>query len=139
MSGRYILHIDDNPGERRLVQEVFSEIDSDCDVVGFPDGDSAITFLTNQSHTPTFALPQLILMDLHIPRMSGMELLAYFKQHPTWNAVPIVMLTNSHAPSERSKSEQMDISGFERKPGTLEGYQALAYRLAHRFPQILRK
>jgi two-component system, chemotaxis family, response regulator Rcp1 len=59
------------------------------------DGEEAITFLRRQGHHGSVPRPDLILLDLNMPRMNGHEVLAIIKQHPDWKRIPVVIMTTS--------------------------------------------
>ena len=102
-----ILLVEDNPGDVRLTQEVFKEakILNHLSVVG--DGVDAMAFLRRQGGYGDAPRPDLILLDLNLPRKSGREVVAEVKDDPALRSIPIVVLTTSSA-------EQDVVSAYER-------------------------
>lgn len=129
-----ILHVDDNPGERLLVAEAFSELKRDYAIAAAGDGYEAIKMLRVWSISQPPTVPNLILLDVSMPRMGGLDLLAFLKQHGEWRSIPVVILTNSQRPQERSTAAELGSQGFEIKPSSFEGYLELVHRLEANVP-----
>jgi chemotaxis family two-component system response regulator Rcp1 len=92
-----ILLVEDNPGDVRLITETFQEgkISNRLSVV--EDGVEALAFLRRQSPYDAAPRPDIILLDLSLPRKSGQELLAEIKQDPELKRTPVVVITSSEA------------------------------------------
>jgi len=132
-----ILHVDDNPGERLLVAEAFSELKRDYAIAIAQDGYEALKLLQVWSISEPPLVPNLILLDVSMPRMGGLELLGILKQHPSWRSIPVVILTNSSRPQERSEAAALGSQGFEIKPASFEGYLELLKRIETLVPSRL--
>ncbi|HHM21897.1 MAG TPA: response regulator, partial [Bacteroidetes bacterium] len=92
-----ILLIEDNPGDVRLAQEAFKEgnINVQLDVV--MDGLEAIKFLRKMDKYESATTPDLVLLDLNLPKKDGREVLSDIKADPQLRSIPVVILTTSNA------------------------------------------
>jgi chemotaxis family two-component system response regulator Rcp1 len=119
-----VLLVEDNPGDVRLTQEVFR--DANCSVrlhVAF-DGVEAMAFLRREGAAVANApRPDIILLDLNLPRMDGREVLARVKEDPMLKMIPTVILTTSDAMADVVKSYQLGANCYLRKPVLLEAFE----------------
>lgn len=92
-----ILLIEDNAADVRLTKEAFrdSRIDNELRVV--EDGAAALDYLMHSGEGGDRAVPDLILLDLNLPKLNGKEVLQRIKQHEQWKKIPVVVLTSSAA------------------------------------------
>jgi CheY-like chemotaxis protein len=112
-----ILLVEDNPGDVRLILEEFkdSKLDNHLDVVG--DGVEATDYLTNKGAWPVAPRPDLILLDLNLPRKSGQEVLQEIKDDNDLKKIPVVILTSLSAEGFLfSKTSKIVPEGFLTKP-----------------------
>lgn len=123
-----ILLIDDNEGDIRLVQEALIENNLRYSLHVARDGVEAMDFLMKQGdyrHKPT---PDLIFLDLNMPRKSGREVLAEIKANRLLRVIPVVVLTTSANVQDIDESYQLHANCYVTKPVDL-----------HRFIEIVRK
>src|SRR3954469_11070718 len=90
-----ILLVEDSVDEAELTMQVLQEGRIRNRVSWVEDGEEAIAFLRREGRHAGAARPDLILLDLRLPRMSGQEVLAEIKQHPHWKRIPVVIMTTS--------------------------------------------
>jgi chemotaxis family two-component system response regulator Rcp1 len=111
-----ILLAEDNPGDVRLTQEAFKEgrILNQLHVVA--DGMEALAFLRQEGEYKDSPRPDLILLDLNMPRMNGRELLAVIKQDEALRRIPVVILTTSDAEEDIVHSYDMHANCYVSKP-----------------------
>jgi chemotaxis family two-component system response regulator Rcp1 len=111
-----ILLAEDNAGDVRLTQEAFKEgkILNQLHVVG--DGVEALAFLRQEGEYKDSPRPDLILLDLNMPRMNGRELLAVIKQDEQLRRIPVVILTTSDAEEDIVRSYNMHANCYVSKP-----------------------
>lgn len=102
-----ILLVEDNPGDVRLTLEAFKEgkVLNNLSVVG--DGVDALAFLRREGEYVDASHPDLILLDLNLPKKSGLEVLKEIKEDPKFRRIPIVILTVS-------KDEEDILKGYDR-------------------------
>ena len=120
-----ILLVEDNPGDVRLMTETFREgkISNRLSVV--EDGVFALAFLRRQSPYDTALRPDLILLDLSLPRKSGQELLAEIKQDPDLKRIPVVVITSSEAEKDILEAYNNHVNCYLTKPVVLEQFMAV--------------
>lgn len=114
-----ILLVEDNPADVRLATEALKEggVESDLSVV--TDGMDAINFLKKTGKFSDSPRPELILLDLNLPRKSGFDVLQVLKADPTLKSIPVIMLTTSSAEEDIAKSYSLNANCFVTKPTDL--------------------
>ncbi|MDD3518505.1 MAG: response regulator [Chromatiales bacterium] len=117
-----ILLVEDNPGDIRLVQEVFKSgrIANHLHVV--TDGEQAMTFLRQEGPYAGMARPDIILLDLNLPRRNGREVLSDIKNDPELCVIPVVVLTSSQTEQDILRAYQLHASCYLTKPVDLQGF-----------------
>jgi two-component system response regulator len=116
-ASRWILIVEDNPDDERLARRVISMINRPECLKTAQDGEEALKILQTEEDTPT-----LILLDLKLPRLSGVEVLMAIKDDPRLTVVPVVILTSSDEKSDRSACYELGCNAFVRKPMDYELY-----------------
>jgi CheY-like chemotaxis protein len=94
-----ILLVEDNPADIKITQRALRESDLSVDLIVLRDGEEALDYLLrrgNYADDPTWRNPDLILLDLNLPRLSGQELLTRIRSEAELNTVPVIVLTTSH-------------------------------------------
>jgi CheY-like chemotaxis protein len=90
-----VLLVEDSVDEAQLTMEALKEGRVRNRVHWVEDGEEAMAFLRRQGRYAGVPRPDLVLLDLRLPRMSGQEVLAEIKQHPQWRRIPVVIMTSS--------------------------------------------
>jgi chemotaxis family two-component system response regulator Rcp1 len=111
-----ILLVEDNPGDVRLTQEAFREgkVRNRLSVVG--DGVEVMSFLRRQKGHEKAPRPDLILLDLNLPRKDGREVLAELKDDPDLKRIPVVVLTTSKAEEDVLRTYNLHANCYITKP-----------------------
>lgn len=111
-----ILLVEDNSGDVRLTREALKEgkVFNSLHVVG--DGIEALAFLRHEGQYAKSAHPDIILLDLNLPRMDGRELLAKIKTDPDLRRIPVVILTTSKAEEDIIKTYDLHANCYITKP-----------------------
>lgn len=111
-----ILLIEDNPGDVRLTQEALSEgkVCNHLSVV--EDGAKALDFLCRRGSYAEAPRPDLILLDLNLPRKDGREVLAEIKADASLRSIPVVVLTTSEADEDVVKAYDLQVNCYITKP-----------------------
>jgi CheY-like chemotaxis protein len=117
-----ILLVEDNPGDVRLTEEAFKEAEVSNRMTVARDGVQALAMLRNAGREDAPPLPDIILLDLNLPRMDGRELLAEIKADPDLRHIPIVVLTTSNAPADIRKAYGLNANCFVTKPVDLDDF-----------------
>lgn len=117
-----ILLVEDNPGDVRLTQEALKEgkVMNVLNTVG--NGEEALAYLRRQGAYAQTTRPDLILLDLNLPRKSGQEVLAEIKDDPELRRIPVVILTVSEAEQDIIKSYNLHANCYITKPVNLEQF-----------------
>ncbi len=111
-----ILLVEDNPGDVRLAREALKESKLYNDLWDVPDGEQALDFLNRRGDYAEAERPDLILLDLNLPRMSGRELLREVKQDPGLRTIPVVVLTMSKAEKDITQAYDLHANCYITKP-----------------------
>ena len=116
-----ILLVEDNPGDVRLTRELLAEGKVMNRVTVASDGEAAMAVLRGGAGTPPLR-PDLILLDLNLPKKGGHEVLAEIKQDPELRAIPVVVLTTSEAEKDVVRSYSLHANSYVVKPVDLERF-----------------
>jgi CheY-like chemotaxis protein len=111
-----VLLVEDNQGDRRLTQEAFLGTNNSIHLLSVSDGVEAMAFLRRERtyiHAPR---PDIIFLDLNLPKMSGREVLTCIKGDKSLRAIPTIILTTSQAEADILKSYQLNANCYLTKP-----------------------
>jgi CheY-like chemotaxis protein len=114
-----ILLVEDDDGHARLIERNLRKVSLIYPIERVPDGQEALDYLTNQgrfSDADRFARPQLVLLDINLPRIDGIEVLERIKRDPDLRAVPVIMLTSTDTQAEIDRCYRAGASGYVSKP-----------------------
>ena len=111
-----ILLVEDNPADVMLTEEAFEEARIANRLHVARDGVDALEFLHRQGHYAEAPTPDVILLDVNMPRMNGLELLAVLKADPDLRRIPIIMLTTSRAEQDVWRSYDLHVNAYIPKP-----------------------
>jgi len=117
-----ILLVEDSPGDVRLTREVLRDarIANELHIVG--DGEEAMRFLRRQGAFDGVPRPDLILLDLNLPRKDGREVLAELKEDPDLHLIPVIVLTTSAAEQDVLRSYDLNAACYITKPIDLDEF-----------------
>jgi len=125
MSPIEILLIEDNPGDVRLTVEIFKEAKIYNNMNVMTDGIEAMAFLRQEGEYINASRPDLILLDLNLPKKDGREVLAEIKANPSLRRIPVVVLTTSMAEEDILKTYDLHVNAYITKPVDLEQFIAI--------------
>jgi len=116
------LLVEDNPGDVRLTQEALKnhKVQNNLHVV--TDGEEAMDFLRRQGKHKNAPRPDIILLDLNLPRKDGREVLAEIKSDPDLKTIPVVIITSSEAEQDIVKSYNLNANCYVTKPVDLDQF-----------------
>jgi CheY-like chemotaxis protein len=111
-----ILLVEDSPGDVRLAIEAFKDgkVENQLSIVG--DGVAALALLRQEGLYSAAARPDLILLDLNLPKKDGREVLKEIKADPTLQSLPVVVLTASRREHDMLRAYELDVAGYVTKP-----------------------
>lgn len=117
-----ILMVEDNPADVRLTREAFKDakVLNNMSVVG--DGEEALLFLRRQGSYANVPRPDLILLDLNLPKKDGREVLAEIKSDPALKRIPVVVLTTSEDEKDILKAYDLHVNAYITKPVNLDQF-----------------
>lgn len=120
-----ILLVEDNPADIRLTQEVFAEIGLPHRVHVARDGEEALAMLRRQGPHAALPEPDLVLLDLNLPRKDGREVLAEAKSDPRLSHIPILVLSTSRAERDVLSCYRLHANCYLQKPVDFEAFATL--------------
>jgi CheY-like chemotaxis protein len=116
-----ILLVEDSPSDVRLIREALKETPLPVQITVARDGVEATDYL-HQSETGLTTRPDLILLDLNLPRKNGREVLAEVKASPKLKQIPVLVMTSSRADEDVSQAYALNANCYITKPGDLREY-----------------
>lgn len=124
-----ILLVEDNPGDVRLTIEALKAGKIHNKVMVLTDGEQAVNYLKRKNGFENRPLPDLILLDLNLPKLSGREVLAVIKDDDELKHIPVIILTTSKAEDDILKSYQHHANCYITKPVDFEQFSIVIKKL----------
>jgi CheY-like chemotaxis protein len=133
-----VLLVEDDPGDVLLIREAFdfNKVHNNLKVVN--DGEQALAYLKNEGAYADANRPDLVLLDLNLPRKDGREVLAEVKADERLRTIPIVVLTTSEAEEDVLKSYQLHANAYVTKPVDFERFVAIVRQIDDFFVSVVR-
>jgi chemotaxis family two-component system response regulator Rcp1 len=117
-----VLLVEDSVGDVRLTREAFKDAKVHINLQVAVDGDDAMAFLKRERQYANAPRPDLILLDLNLPKKDGREVLKEIKESPTLAIIPVVILTTSASEEDILRTYQLHANCYITKPVGLEGF-----------------
>jgi two-component system, chemotaxis family, response regulator Rcp1 len=117
-----ILLVEDSPGDVRLTREAFKDAKVHINLHVASDGTDAMAFLKREGEYANVPRPDLILLDLNLPKKDGREVLEEIKESPTLKSIPVVVLTTSASEVDILRSYRLHANCYITKPVGLDGF-----------------
>jgi CheY-like chemotaxis protein len=132
-----VLLVEDDPGDILLTKEAFEDnkVRNNLHVVS--DGEEAIAFLRRQGPYAQAPRPDLVLLDLNLPRKDGREVLQEVKADPELRSIPIVVLTTSEADEDIVRSYRLHANAYVTKPVDFKRFIEVVRQIDHFFVTIV--
>ncbi|MGZ8474935.1 MAG: response regulator [Candidatus Limnocylindria bacterium] len=121
----HVLLVEDSPGDVRLTREALREANVKLELHVASDGVEAMSFLRREGGLAKAPRPDLILLDLNLPRMDGREVLALIKADDALRTIPTIILTTSEAEADIVKSYELQANSYLSKPVQLDRFENL--------------
>jgi CheY-like chemotaxis protein len=121
MATPFVFSVEDNDGDYSLMEFVLKRCLGTVDLRRATDGEQAVTFLKSSATSIDQPRPDLVLLDVNIPRMSGFDVLEFLKSQDFIRDVPVVMFTSSKEVREKRKALALGAEEFITKPNSLDG------------------
>lgn len=117
-----ILMVEDNPGDVRLTREALKDAKVLVALNVATDGDEALKYLRRHAPHEAATRPDLILLDLNLPKRDGREVLAAIKSDDSLKRIPVVILTTSRAEEDVMRAYQLNVNCYVTKPVDFEQF-----------------
>ena len=127
--GLEVLLVEDSPGDVRLTREALKDAKVHINLHVAPDGAEAMAFLKREGDYANVPRPDLILLDLNLPKKDGREVLGEIKESPTLKSIPVVILTTSASEADILKSYQLHANCYITKPVDLDGFLKVVHSI----------
>ena len=124
-----ILHAEDNLADAQLTRLALEESDHAHELHHVLDGEEALAFLRRQGAYADAPRPDLVLLDLNMPRLNGHQTLEEIKEDPELRSLPVIVLTTSGSPHDVTRSYEAHVNSYLRKPLGFEQMVDLMARL----------
>jgi len=133
-----VLLVDDDPGDTLMIREAFEHNKVKNELQCVSDGVQAMQFLRREGEYANAPRPDLILLDLNLPRKDGREVLAEIKGDPQLVTIPVVVLTTSHAEEDVLKSYQLHANAYVTKPVDFERFIEVVRQIDEFFVTVVK-
>jgi CheY-like chemotaxis protein len=132
-----VLLVEDDPGDVLIAREALeaAQLDTALDVVS--DGAQALAYLRGQDEHAEAARPDLVLLDLNLPGMSGHEVLAAIKDDEQLRRIPVVILSTSSAAEDISKSYDLHANVYVAKPVDFNAFAGVVRKIDEFFGEVV--
>ena len=117
-----ILLIEDSPSDRLIIGEAFDKSRLSTQLHSVPDGVEAMRYIRGEHPYADMPRPDLILLDINLPRMNGHEVLAILKESPDYQTIPVVVLSSSGAEEDVSEAYRHHANCYITKPVEFKGF-----------------
>lgn len=133
-----VLLVEDDPGDVLMTQEAFADHKVVNNLTVVTDGEMAMSFLRREGEYADAPRPDLVLLDLNLPRMDGREVLAALKADPTLRSIPVVVLTTSEAEEDILRSYDLHANAYVTKPVDFERFISVVRKIDDFFVSVVR-
>ncbi len=133
-----VLLVEDDPGDVLMTQEAFEEHKVRNNLAVVNDGSEAIAYMRREGQYADAPRPDLVLLDLNLPRRDGREVLAEIKNDPDLRQIPVVVLTTSQADEDIVRSYQLHANAYVTKPVDFERFIAVVRQIDDFFVTVVK-
>jgi chemotaxis family two-component system response regulator Rcp1 len=122
---RHILLAEDNKGDVMLVREALTAHHIENTLYVVKDGQEALDFVARMGEADSAPCPDLMLLDMNLPKVDGVAVLAAFREHKTCVATPVIIVSSSNNPGDRNRVAALGVSHYFRKPPDFDEFMKL--------------
>ncbi len=133
-----VLLVEDDPGDTLMIKEAFEENKLRNELSCVADGVDALRYLRREDEFADVPRPDLILLDLNLPRKDGREVLAEIKSDEALRTIPVVVLTTSEAEEDILRSYELHANAYVTKPVDFERFIAVVRQIDEFFVEVVK-
>jgi CheY-like chemotaxis protein len=133
-----VLLVEDDPGDVLLIREAFADYKVGNVLSTVSDGVEAMRFVRGEGEYAGQERPDLVLLDLNLPRKSGAEVLAEIKGDPELTTIPVIVLTTSEAEEDVLRSYKMHANAYITKPVDFDRFREIVHQIDDFFIGIVK-
>ena len=133
-----ILLVEDDPGDTLMIREAFQDNKITNNLTCLTDGEQAVAYLRREGEYAEAVRPDLILLDLNLPRKDGREVLAEIKDDDDLKVIPIVVLTTSAAEEDILRSYRLHANAYVTKPVDFEAFIEVVRQIDEFFVSVVK-
>jgi CheY-like chemotaxis protein len=135
---KHLLVVEDDPGDVLLTREALAGTTAPLTVHVAENGEAAVDFLRREGRHRDAPRPDLIFLDLNLPRLDGREVLARIKSDPGLRSIPVVVLTTSKAAEDVRRSYELHANAVVTKPAELDIFLSVVRQVGEFFLTVVR-
>jgi CheY-like chemotaxis protein len=128
-TGLNVLIIEDNPMDIVLLKEAFLRAGADWHITVANNGEKAISAFQKKDEFSDFSTPDLVLLDIKLPRVRGTEVLKYMRLQDDLNKIKVITITSSSSEKDRDEVLALGVDALFIKPMDIKGYDDMAARI----------
>ena len=133
-----VLLVEDDPGDVLMTREAFEDYKVHNQLHVVNDGEQAMAFLRQEGQYADLPRPDLVLLDLNLPRMDGRQVLDAIKSDPELSSIPVVVLTTSEAEDDVLRSYSLHANAYVTKPVDFERFIAVIRQIDEFFVSVVK-
>ena len=121
----HLLVVEDNPADVQLLRLALDHAGLDCDVTVLEDGAAALAYIRKLQAASHSAIPNLVVLDLNLPKNGGIEILEAIRNTAAFNRMAVAILSSSSSPRERQRIDSFGVDRFITKPLDLDAFMEI--------------
>jgi len=133
-----VLLVEDNYGDARLLMDLLEEIGGPASMTLVTNGDDAIALLKGQGRYAGAARPDIVLLDINLPRKNGFEVVQAIKSDRSIQHIPVIVITSSDSPSDMERMYRLCVNSYLLKPPDLKGWELLVRAISSYWLELAR-
>jgi CheY-like chemotaxis protein len=133
-----VLLVEDDPGDVLMTREAFEDYKVRNNLAVVTDGAEALAYMRREGQYADVTRPDLVLLDLNLPRRDGREVLAEIKNDPELRQIPVVVLTTSQADEDVLRSYQLHANAYVTKPVDFDRFISVVRRIDEFFVSVVK-
>jgi chemotaxis family two-component system response regulator Rcp1 len=131
---RIVLLVEDNPTDIFVITEVIEACSLGVRLEIVRNGQDALTYLDELTRVPELPCPALVLLDLNLPKIDGLEILRQLRNNPRCSRTPVIVVSSSTAEADRNAVQSLGVEAYFQKPRTLAAYAELGKLVKSHLP-----